>query len=69
MTAYLNDPNQLLSKAMSTKGVLVALYSTVLLTGLALCVLLIAVPMLLKEMEVLSREWEHDFETVKVSLN
>lgn len=54
---------------MSTKGVLVTLYSTVLLTGLALCALLVAVPMLLRQMEVLSMEWEHDFEGVKVKLN
>lgn len=51
---------------MGAKTVLILLYSTALITGIALCTLLIMTPLLLKQMEWMTVEWENDFDSVKV---
>jgi hypothetical protein len=54
---------------MGIKGVLVILYTTVFLTVIALSALLIMTPILLKQMDTLTHDWERDFDSVKASLN
>lgn len=51
---------------MGTKPVLVGLYVTVFFTLTALFTLLIMTPVLLKQMDQLTTEWERDFDGVKV---
>lgn len=68
MCANNSDPNpfQGISAKMGTKPVLVGLYITILFTLIALFALLIMTPVLLKQMDQLTNEWERDFDGVKV---